>query len=127
MITCGFVFSSNLMFFVLTTNLSQLDCHVNSLQTTDYLKIGTPLQFVLWMTSTWVLSTSLPWYVSLGITIIILVVVYVLRFWRAALINRFKDGAVQSSLVDKPTDKDSDTNFNEFVSSIYNNYPVRAE
>ena len=98
-------------------------CH-DSTQTTDYLKVGTPLQFALWMTSTWVLSTSSPWYVSLGITSIILVVVYVLRFWRAALINRFRDGADQSSRVTKPTDKDSDANFNEFMSSIY---PVRAE
>jgi hypothetical protein len=56
----------------------------------------------------------------LGITIIILAVVFVLRFWKAALINRFKEGGGQTGLVERPTDKDSDANFNEFVSSIYN-------
>ena len=62
------------------------------IQTIDYLKCGTPLQLTLWLTSTWVLSTTLPWYVTLGITSLILAVVYVLRFWREALMNRFKKG-----------------------------------
>ena len=98
-------------------------------QTTDYLKIGTPLQFVLWMTSTWVLSASTPWYVNWGITIIILAVFFVLRFWRAALMNRFKEGAGPSSngLVEKSTDKDSDANFHEFVSSVYVSNTVPAK
>ena len=61
-------------------------------KTTDYLKCGTPLQFTLWLTSTWVLSTSLSWYVSLSITSLILVVVFVIRFWGDALMNRFKKG-----------------------------------
>ena len=63
------------------------------IQTIDYLKCGTPLQFVLWLTSTWVLSTTLSWYVTLGITSLILAVVFVLRFWKATLMNKFNQGA----------------------------------
>jgi len=61
-------------------------------KTTDYLKCGTPLQFTLWFTSTWVLSTSLSWYVSLGITSLVLAVVFVMRFWGDVLLDKFKRG-----------------------------------
>ena len=43
--------------------------------------------------------------------------------------NRFKEGAGPSSngLVEKTTDKDSDANFHEFVSSVYVNNTVPAK
>lgn len=43
--------------------------------------------------STWVFSTTLPWYVTLCIMSLILAVVFVLRFWKAALMNKFNQGA----------------------------------
>ena len=67
------------------TNLGSLNC-LDPIQTTDYLKIGTPLQFVLWLVSTWVLSTSSLWYVSLIVTSIILIV----RLGGAAFYGRAK-------------------------------------
>ena len=59
------------MIWYVTLNLATVDCH-DSIQTTDYLKIGTPFQITLWLTSTWVLSTSSAWYVNVGITVVIL-------------------------------------------------------
>lgn len=103
------------------------------LQTTDYLKFGTPLQFVLWLTSTWVLSTSSRWYINLCITIIILVAVVVVRFGNAALLAKIKGGGTQDRqdqsvpIVNQgrvisqshDTDKESEANFNDFMSSVY--------
>jgi len=37
----------------------------------------------------------------------------------------FKEGGGQNGLVERPTDKDSDANYNEFVSSIYNTAPAK--
>jgi hypothetical protein len=71
------------------TNLGSLNC-LDPIQTTDYLKIGTPLQFVLWLVSTWVLSTSSLWYVSLVVTSIILIAVASVRLGGAALYGRVK-------------------------------------
>jgi len=70
-------------------NLGSLNC-LDPIQTTDYLKIGTPLQFVLWLVSTWVLSTSSLWYVSLVVTSIILIAVASVRLGGAALNGRVK-------------------------------------
>jgi len=67
-----------ILFSLLMTNLGSLNCH-DPIKTTDYLKIGTPLQFVLWLVSTWLLSTSSLWYVSLVVTSIILIVVVSIR------------------------------------------------
>jgi len=72
-------------------NLMTLNCH-DLIQTTDYLKIGTPLQFVLWLVSTWVLSTSSLWYVSLVVTSIILIAVTSVHLGGAALHGRLKQG-----------------------------------
>jgi hypothetical protein len=71
------------------TNLGSLNC-LDPIQTTDYLKIGTPLQFVLWLVSTWVLSTSSLWYVSLVVTSIILIAVASVRLGGAAFYGRAK-------------------------------------
>jgi len=124
---------------VLITNVETVDCH-DPIKTTDYLKVGTPLQFVLWMTSTWVLSTSSLWYVNLGITTIVLVVVAVVRFGNAALLNRLKKGDAQDRVGNHPidnqnrvgreshdTDKESEANFNDFMSSIYGDKTVPAK
>lgn len=103
------------------------------LQTTDYLKFGTPLQFVLWLTSTWVLATPSRWYINLGITVVILVVVVVVRFGNAALLAKIKGGGAQDrfdqsvpiinqnrvSSQSHDTDKESEANFNDFMSSVY--------
>ena len=68
-----------------------LDCH-DPIQTTDYLKIGTPLQLVLWLVSTWVLTTSSLWYVSLIVTSAVLVVVATARLAGDTLRNKMKQG-----------------------------------
>ena len=73
-------------------NLVTVDCH-DPTQTADYLKIGTPLQFILWLTSTWVLSTSSLWYVSLAVTTVVLVVVATVRLGGEGWRNRLKQGA----------------------------------
>ncbi len=78
-----------ILFSLLMTNLGSLNCH-DPIKTTDYLKIGTPLQFVLWLVSTWVLSTSSLWYVSLVVTSIILIAVASVRLGGAALYGRVK-------------------------------------
>ena len=64
-------------------------------QTIDYLKIGAPLQIVLWLVSTWVLSVSSLWYVSWVISIIVLIVVALGRLGGVALLNRFSRGGVE--------------------------------
>jgi Trk K+ transport system NAD-binding subunit len=49
---------------VITLNLSTLHCH-DSIQTTDYLKIGTPMQVALTVISTWALAEKKWWLVWL--------------------------------------------------------------
>ena len=61
------------------------------------MKFGFPLQVLLWLISTWVLSvTSMPWYVSWFITSIILVVVAVVRLTNGAVLQRLRGGVRQN-------------------------------
>lgn len=63
----------------------------------DYLKFGFPLQVVLWLVSTWVLSVpSVMWYVNCLITFIILVVVAVGRLAGGSVFRRLKRGVNQN-------------------------------
>jgi hypothetical protein len=87
------------------SNLVTMDCHNpnivtldyhDPIQTTDYLKIGTPLQFVLWLVSTWVLSTPSLWYVSLLVTSAVLVVVATVCLGSETLHKRLKQGVGQN-------------------------------
>ena len=48
----------------ITLNLTTVHCH-DSIQTTDYLKIGTPMQVVLTVISTWALVEKKWWLVWL--------------------------------------------------------------
>ena len=48
----------------ITLNLTTVHCH-DSIQTTDYLKIGTPMQVVLTVISTWALAEKKWWLVWL--------------------------------------------------------------
>lgn len=88
------------------------------------------------------LSTPSRWYVNLGITIIILVVVVVVRVGKAALINKLKGGGAQDHNAPPPyhhnhlfspqaqgldTDKESDANFDDFISSVYGDKNVPAK
>ena len=61
------------------------------------MKFGFPLQVLLWLISTWVLSvTSMPWYVSWFITSIILVVVAVVRLTNGAVLQRLRGSVGQN-------------------------------
>ncbi len=90
------------------------------------------------------LSTPSRWYVNLGITIIILIIVVVARFGNAALINKLKGGGAQDRVDHNvpsyhhnhlfspqaqglETDKESDANFNDFMSSVYGDKNVPAK
>ena len=90
------------------------------------------------------LSTPSRWYVNLGITIIILVVIVVVRFGNAALINKLKGGGAQDRVDHNvppyqhnhlfspqaqghDADKESDANFNDFMSSVYGDKTAPAK
>ncbi len=87
------------------SNPVTMDCHnpnfvtldyPDPIQTIDYLKIGTPLQLVLWLVSTWVLSTPSLWFVSLLITSAVLVVVATVCLGSETLQKRLKQGVGQN-------------------------------
>lgn len=87
------------------------------------------------------LSTPSRWYVNLGITAIILIAVVVVRFGNTALLNKLKGGSAEDRFdhnlpIDNQnrfapqsldTDKESDANFNDFMSSVYGDKTVPAK
>jgi len=65
-------------------------------QNTDYLKFGTPLQVILWLTSTALVSTSSTWYISWVICILLFLVASATRLTNITNFCMKKKGKAKS-------------------------------